>query len=292
MMSLAWHAASNCLSERNLCKLVRYQTDKISKSSSEIDTVFLGDSSLGNAIDAKLFSQLSGRTSLNLALTGWNFNLPGYYNLLTRLSENTQVKNIVLFMSPQDFDVSEPEIDDPAFRGFVYSLGAGNLGNLAKGVLDYPWPIAKRVWQAVTDKGHLSDGWNDLVGDGPEPCLACRAHDYLPPGQRLESVETRAFGRANNRYAPSLKRFSAFCRERAINCVFVAGAVYAPVAEASAEMIDEVARMFFASGLVLARGRPLLISQSELGDSINHVAPDAKAEFTRRSLAVLAPYLK
>lgn len=292
MMAISWHAASNCLSERNLCKLVRYQTDKIRRAPAEIDTVFLGDSSLGYAVDTKIFSQLSGRQSLNLALTGWNFNLPGYYNLLTRLSESTQVRNIVLFMSPQDFDVSETEIDDPAFRGFVYTLGAGNLGNLAKGFSDYPLPIAKRVWQAVTDKGNLSDGWSDLLGDGPEPCRACMAHDYLPPGQRLESAETRAFGRANSRYVPALKRFSAFCQERAINCVFVAGAVYAPVAEASAEMIDEVARMFSANNILLARGQPLLISPSELGDSINHVAPEAKAEFTRRTLAILAPHLK
>ena len=49
--------------------LNNYQIKK-TQTLQNIDTVFVGDSSLGNALDAQHFSSLSGKDSVNLALTG------------------------------------------------------------------------------------------------------------------------------------------------------------------------------------------------------------------------------
>jgi hypothetical protein len=46
-----------------------YQRDKLGTART-IDIAFVGDSSLGNAINAELFSSLSGHNAVNLALTG------------------------------------------------------------------------------------------------------------------------------------------------------------------------------------------------------------------------------
>ena len=58
------------------CVLLKYQESKIA-ATSNVETAFLGDSSLGFALDAKAFSELSGKKTLNLALTGYNYGFPG-----------------------------------------------------------------------------------------------------------------------------------------------------------------------------------------------------------------------
>src|SRR5262249_16834400 len=62
-------------------KLLRYQKQKLARSHAAL--VLVGDSSLGNAIDAELLSQLSGKPTINLALTG-SHGFEGAYNMLRR----------------------------------------------------------------------------------------------------------------------------------------------------------------------------------------------------------------
>jgi len=71
------------------------------KSHPNTEVVMLGDSSLANAINNKLFSQLSGKKVLNLWTTGGGHNLSATYNLLRHvLKELHHVQTIIIMHTP------------------------------------------------------------------------------------------------------------------------------------------------------------------------------------------------
>lgn len=291
LMAAAWVGASDCLARRNLCDLVRYQVGKLDGLPPRIDTLFLGDSSLGHALDAKLFGDLRGARALNLALTGWNFNLPSYHNMFLRVLERVEVRNMVLFMTPQDFDVTPPLREDPAFRGYIATLGHRNLSGLVRGLLDCPLPIAHRFVLSISDQGNLAAGLQALVGSAPPACANCGEADYLRQGAAVIHAGGEGFGPATNRYAPSLARFKEACRHHAVNCLYMNGAVYRPAAENSASMIKTINEQIEAAGFRVIQAAPIALERHEIGDSINHVKPEMKSMVTRRIHALLEPSL-
>ena len=76
-------------------ELVNHQVAKINKNN---DIVFLGDSSLGHAINSNLWSELSDKPTSNMALTG-NFSFAGAYAILEEIIEYLPKNNIfILFV--------------------------------------------------------------------------------------------------------------------------------------------------------------------------------------------------
>ncbi len=67
-------------------KLYDYQLKKLS-TQEDVDTIFIGDSSLGNAINADLISRQGSIKALNLALNG-NYGYAGPYNMLKKNSKS------------------------------------------------------------------------------------------------------------------------------------------------------------------------------------------------------------
>ena len=70
-------------------ELVNHQVAKINKNN---DIVFLGDSSLGHAINSNLWSELSDKLTSNMALTG-NFSFAGAYAILEEIIEKKRNQN-------------------------------------------------------------------------------------------------------------------------------------------------------------------------------------------------------
>jgi len=89
-------------------------------SNKDAEIVFLGDSSLANAINNTLFEQLSNKKVLNLWLTGGGHNLASTYNLLRHiLKEKKKIQTIIIMHTPSVY-------------GYDFLLGGyfSTLGNL------------------------------------------------------------------------------------------------------------------------------------------------------------------
>jgi len=77
-------------------QLYQYQVGKISQAD-KFDTIFIGDSSLGNLIDAEYFSEETGQKAMNLALMG-SYGYAGSYNMLKRAyAKNPDLKNVFYY---------------------------------------------------------------------------------------------------------------------------------------------------------------------------------------------------
>ncbi len=94
--------------------LLAYQLEKLDRSAG-LDTVFVGDSSLGNAIDTETFDRLTGRRSANLALTGL-FGYAGSYNMIRRAVEEGAGLRTVVIVQAADMMARADDL-----RGYVLS---------------------------------------------------------------------------------------------------------------------------------------------------------------------------
>lgn len=288
-MGFSWWSNAKCLAAGDLCNLVRYQLSKIEAPAATIDTLFIGDSSLGHALDAQLFSKLSGRRTISLALTGWNFNIPSYHNMLARAVERHRITNVVLFMTPQDFDVPTEAMEDPAFRGFFYTMG-GDFSLFFQALIDYPLPILRRLMRVLTDRNSLKGGLALLRGQPQTSCDNCREYDYLEQSKE-QLLPEAGFGPATRRYQPSLRRFENTCRQYGLNCIYMHGPVYRRAAELSRNMVKDVGDQVEKAGFLLASADPLFLEFEEVGDRVSHARPEMRATLTHRILTVLNPHL-
>ena len=75
--------------------LVNHQLAKLEKTDQDVRTVFIGDSSLGNAIDVETWEDLGNGKAHNLALMG-HFGYAGMYHMTTRALNRLEPKNVVI----------------------------------------------------------------------------------------------------------------------------------------------------------------------------------------------------
>src|ERR1700744_6423626 len=197
------------------CDLLRYQESKIAVAS-DVDTVFLGDSKSGYALDANEFSAISARNTLNLALTGYNYGIGGAYSLLNELLLHTQPKNVVFSFTPQTFAHSIATLHDVPMQGFVQS---------ARRNPQLLFSIGPKVSAAVTamvsaelhDKQFMIDGIDFLRGDRPPLPAYFPRYDYLEPGTRkldLKTVEIVNLGRAPHDYDAFFRNTGELCQAK------------------------------------------------------------------------------
>jgi len=83
-----------------------------------IETLFIGDSSLESVIDDKLFSMLSQSKTSNMALVGI-FGYAGSYNMLKKVlsNPNNKIKNVIIV---QTLDMMTRPV---SYKGYLLSMG-------------------------------------------------------------------------------------------------------------------------------------------------------------------------
>ena len=99
--------------------LYQYQRKKI-QSKGKYHTIFIGDSSLGNAIDSDFYSNATSNKSINLALTG-AYGYAGSYNILKKsIQYHPEIKNVVLMQSLDTLCRST------SYKGYLYTMDSIN----------------------------------------------------------------------------------------------------------------------------------------------------------------------
>lgn len=258
------------------------------ESSTAIDTLFVGDSSLGALLDIDVWSQSRGKPSQHLALTG-NYGYAGSLNMLQRRLIGARPRNVVIF---QTFDMLTRA---PAYLGYLQTL-PDNVE--VRGV-----PLQVRITEQFkfyfsremfisTLRGIL----NDLIG---------RRHNYLGKGYALIPNETGAPGEIvpgkKFEYLPAainpeklvfLKQLATLCNAEKLNCVYAHGPVYERVCETSQTYLNAVSTLIKSTGLKVVAGTPVCVPQGELANTIDHIRQDLKTLYTHRYLELLKTYLQ
>ncbi|MEO5331553.1 MAG: hypothetical protein H7839_05975 [Magnetococcus sp. YQC-5] len=281
-----------------VCGLLHYQFDKLDHAPPDLDLVFLGDSSLGLSVDAVAFSRLYGKPAMNLALAGWMFNLPSMYNMLLHVTRKTKVRTMVLMLTPHDYELLESNRVDLAFQGVVRTARF-DFDMLLWSLREYHIYFLISLFQELSLKNiihgikyrysYIPYNYKDEIVNDYQPGGVNR---YVLAGELvpLETIK-KQFMVASRRHLAALQAIGATCRTFGIRCIYSHGTVFEQTARNSKKMIMEINTMVKSAGLILADPDPVFIRHHELGDSVNHIAPQFKSLFTEKIFARLRPHL-
>ncbi len=263
--------------------LYRFQVEKI-KTSELIKTLFIGDSSLGNSIDAQYYSQLSSSPSVNLALTG-SYGFAGSYNMLKKCySSHPEIKTVVLV---QTLDVlTRPS----AYKGYAYTISSWN------DIRELPiqeelltlWPlldIGERMLSNVkillgAERPNNSLIINDYVRQ--------HTHESDPPEKEHKPLQ---FSWIEPGQIQFLRRMVSFCEANHIDLIYVHGPLSKVVAAQSKDYVSDANRVISSTGIRLI-DHLVTISDDDIGDSPDHVKPEAKNKYTTIYAELLKPFIR
>lgn len=254
-------------------RLYRYQLEKLERAPA-CSTVFIGDSSLGNAIDAEEYTRLSGRPALNLALTGL-YGYAGSYNMLKAAHrQHSELRTVVLM---QTVDMLTR---GTSMKGYVRSASAWSdfselegrdKFSFTKNYVKYVRSIPLNVW------------------DRPKDVFQ---NDYIRQGSKHQpEAEQPAFSaeKINAGKLKYLLKIQAYCEKHDLKLLYLHGPLYERKIEASTGYLQAVEVLFKANDIPFINESPG-IREEQLGDNLDHVHPEHKTTFTHLYYDVLSSW--
>lgn len=269
-------------------QLFDYQVDKVG-SEPVPETLFLGDSSLGNAISVARWQELRGERAQSLALTG-AYGYVGSYGMLLRQLERGKPKNVVLMHTA---DMLSRDTDDELWLQAVSP----------KPREAWAWLVLE--WRTTLNPQEVSRAWRGLLHGVCVAIRSCRERsgskavvvtdDYIQQGEK-RVLQTDPAGLEPASLRPDkvkyLKEIVAICHEHKLNCVYAYGPLAEAVCSLSQTYLARSSELIRELGLSLATDGPLCIAKEEIGDALDHVAPASKASATERYMHRLRPFLR
>jgi len=291
-LTVSWFGIDQCtLVDRNICGLYHFQSAKLAAAPEQIDLLLVGDSSLGNGVNAKTVAARSGKTVLNLALAGATLGVPAIETQLRAAVKRSKIKNLVLMLSPETYRRKFTANDD----GFVLANGGNPLR-----ILGLPPELAFEAGDALIrflfDSGVQADGMRYLLTGKRDlgDCTGCADLDYIAqdPDKGPGDGELREWSGPFDDFDPFLNRIAALCRENGINCLYMHGPILHLPLELNPGFVTKINAKVEQAGLRLVAPEPITIAPSDIGDSVNHVRPDLREVYTEKIYALFAPLLR
>lgn len=252
--------------------LYRYQLAKIAATES-VSTLFVGDSSLGNAIDAAAWTSLDGRPALSLALTG-SYGYVASLNMLRRQLERSRPDLVVIMQTP--VMMTKKQEYEGALVTDLHPSGFFEI------------PVTKLAAMLLNAEIPVSVAQRLLLGAPSTESL--HRIDYIPQGPTLNAMARLAKAREKN-YTPSsirpgksiyLRRISELCHREGLECVYAHGPWYELLCREGAAYLAAVNTTIREAGLAVVEGTPICARGEEIGDNVDHVRPYLRVEFTER----------
>ncbi|MDP3770310.1 MAG: hypothetical protein Q8R40_05240 [bacterium] len=271
----------------DLDMLRQYQMNKLNRNIDTVETVILGDSSAGNAIDAELFSELSEGKTLNLGLAG-SFGLESDYDLIQYLRKKNapQLKNIII-MHTLDLWSRNPD------KG--YYLDTKRYGNVSDFlnpslVIHYFAHTINFKRAVVSLKRYLSHEKFPVHVDLANDYIAQRRERYsngllsLAPGKSLLAV-------INPDQKKSFAALAALCKKAELNCVYVHGLILETMYQNSFDAISEINEFMKTSNGMSVITDVLHYPEEKMGDSEDHIDNAFKKEVTKEYWKIVTSHL-
>ena len=259
-----------------------YQLEKID-SADEISVVFVGDSSLGSAIDAEMFSDIYGKPTVSLALSG-TYGLGASFNMIRRAKERHDVTVAVVMQALNT--MTRPD----TVAGYFFTtshLEWRELSPIELIQLFLNYRTAKETIQQVARRGFKRE----------RPKMS---HDYVAqnhvdwgPGELDEKVSDDPLlpGMVSQSEIDFVARIVNYCDAEGILCVYAHGPIYDGYCDAGAAYIESLNEAITNVGLTVAAGTPICMPAKQVGNALDHVIPSEKRTYTRAYYERLAHYI-
>jgi hypothetical protein len=271
-----WLAISRGLVDLPDLEIYYHHRAKI-EAAREVDLLLIGDSTLGNTIDAGVWSARTGRAVLAVPLTG-GYGYAGSLNMLRRVLRRDRPEVVVVM---QSLDMATRNI---SWEGLLFTAERpSDLSGLP------PWRLVRSLARV--------DILQTVLGEDEWPEAPLARLDYWPqaPAEqargRLVATEppTRAELRPEKfRY---LRAIGEICRARQITCLYAHGPYLEPHCSRATDYLRAVNARVEASGLRVVPGTPRCMPLDQAGDAADHVRPALKGAFSEHYRALIAETL-
>lgn len=281
---------------KNTNAVLKYQNAKIyDPKNTDVETIIIGGSSAGNAINAKLFSELSGQKTLNLALVG-SFGTEG--NIMMAQKAVRQFPNLKNIIMIQSLDIWRRPF---SYQGVYSAMGSLHDIMLFPEDLQLVQKYFGYLFNTKIFFWWARDELLSLIGRKPEHITTIDAdNDYLlqyadkySNGGKTAEIDHRIENSFNNLdKQKAFKSLDRFCGSLKQHCFFMHGPSIETLTANSSEEIERINN--FISGATSIRIMTQIFSYppSMMGDSGDHMSPEFKAESTHKYFSILAPLLQ
>jgi len=274
---------------RTIDALKRYQIEKFEVAKDKVETIIVGDSSAGNAIDARFFTELSGQYTLNLALlgsfaSGSSFNLIRYFK-----TQAPHLKNVIVIYSlgiwrqPPSKEgyfetlryVGFPQQSSPVLPSRVeyleYVTGLRRVGQIFRKVF-----LRKKPRREV-------DPVNDFVLQRGER-FSNGLMDIRPHERLSEDMDERK--------KTMFSVLDDLCLRESLNCIYMHGPIHTALVQDSPGAVERINSFIKSSKKIISVTKVFRYGDWQMGDSANHVDPSAKKDVTKEYHETIKGYLK
>jgi hypothetical protein len=260
-----------------------HQVAKIEEAA-DMAIIFVGDSSLGSAINEPLFSDLSGSPSATLPLSG-TYGLGASFNMIRRANAQHDVHTAVVFQSLNT--MTRPDV----MAGYFFTTADLKLTELspidiAKLYLNYR--TASETLQEIRKHGFRREAPRM---EGGYIAQRSRGSHARSPDEELQKKPLLP-GMVSPAEVEFIVRIVDYCEREEIRCVYAHGPIYDGYCRTSAPYIESLNQAIMSAGLEVVEGTPPCVPLDEVGDEVDHVLPSLRDTYTRWYYARLRPYLE
>lgn len=260
-----------------------YQLSKIQAANfKNTQTIIIGDSSGGNAIDAKYFTQLSGLETQNLCLTG-SWGILGSLGILKNaIAKNDTIKNVIII---QTIDIwNRPLARESIFELFsfhdIYISPYTNLNNII-GFFYNP----KEVWWNIK---HLFEAKNKIAKiDTNYDFLEQKKYKFSNGKKNIENLQLFDTFKLSADKKDELNELQKYCISKNLNCIFIHGPIHQKLIEHSKQYIPTLKHTLPTLFKIKYHSNICSYSEDKIGDSYDHIDTRYKKESTKNYFELL-----
>jgi len=267
--------------------LRKYQFSKFENNNKDIDTVFIGDSSCGNAINANLFDAKTGLKSYNLALTG-SFGVESDINMLKHsLKHFPKLQNVIFIHTLNIWgrDFSYTGFFDTLYS-FLDLLHYDYLtdNNLLAEYLIYKTNPKEIVW--LLEKNKIKNSINTSLDYNEQ-----KTKKFSNGLIELSSVENYdEFNLANHKKLV-YNEFEEICKKNNLQCFYANGPILENIYTAEKTKIDSmIKKLNLFNKNIIFIPKVFTYPVNMIGDSEDHIDPNYKDKVTLDYIGILEKY--
>lgn len=271
----------------NFSPLLTYQIEKLEKTD-QLDVLLVGDSSLGNAIDARQWQKLLKRNVMSLALTG-DFGYGGSFAMLARAVKRHTPKKVLIFHTLDNATL-------PVAHSGVFFAAEGWETLRAVPFL----PLLETAFSVDVTHHILLQLATDNVSTFKHDYTANRdtiaALDYFPQRERKDAGIYKSSPALMAANIPSnrdfyLRKIAALCKGRKIDCLYVHGPLINYVCGPSASYVSHLSALVRRAGVDVAAQTPICLEPHQMGDAWDHVALEHRPDISKAYLKRVRAWL-
>ena len=267
------------INDKNLL-ILKYQLNKINNSS--YDTIFLGDSSLGNAINFNFVNANTKSKSINLALTKI-YGFSGIYNLLVNAHKKNpkKLKNIIIMIG---YDFLDNDFESESFfltsRSFFSFISFSKIPDWIYFNFKYFFKSLKRN----NDKKNIY--YNNFLKDMIH-------NDYVKQDIRneLKFKESMKIKKYLEYKVNLFKKINSYSISNNLNLILINGPIHNDVFLNNRDNIDKFDSLFDKYGSIYFDER-IVLSDEKIGDMPMHIKYEYKDIITKDYLNIILKHFK